>query len=229
MRIISDKERFQRVLLDTKFQERFSFPIEQHVQLLSYEPDEFIFTRGDTLRRLYYMVSGRAKLYLAYRSGKVAIVDFLDSPCYIGELEFFGASHSMAAVQAQSSCLFLTVPMDPCREWLLEDPAFLRHMCEFLSEKVSRRDHAYTRNISFPLKNRLAALILSSSPGGKYREKHTEIAEYLGVSYRQLMNVFAFFVREKVLSREVYGYGIADEAYLKQLAAEAEGSFVRPR
>ena len=38
----------------------------------------------------------------------------------------------------------------------------------------------YTQNQAYPLENRLAAFIQLSADQGVYKEKHTEICEYLG-------------------------------------------------
>ena len=73
------------------------------------------------------------------------------------------------------------------------------------------------RNQSFPLKVRLAEFILKMSVNGYYREPHTEVAEFLGVTYRHLLYVLAQFVEEGILEKTKRGYKVADEEKLIQL------------
>jgi len=78
----------------------------------------------------------------------------------------------------------------------------------------------YTQNQAYPLENRLAAFIQLSADQGVYKEKHTEICEYLGVSYRHLLYVLAQFCEERILEKHKTGYQIIDKNRLAQLAQE---------
>ena len=53
-----------------------------------------------------------------------------------------------------------------------------------------------------------------------YREKHTEVSEFLGVTYRHLLYVLADFVKRGFLKKTEQGYYIQD---LKTLRKIAEG------
>ena len=77
-----------------------------------------------------------------------------------------------------------------------------------MSQKTLRDVQNYSRNQTYPLKTKLAAFILMTSRNGFYRERHTETAAYLGVSYRHLLYVLAEFVSEGVLEKTKSGYHI---------------------
>lgn len=55
---------------------------------------------------------------------------------------------------------------------------------------------------------------------GYYREPHTEVADYLGVTYRHLLYVLAGFVKEGKLQKTESGYRIADSDGLRELIQE---------
>lgn len=80
----------------------------------------------------------------------------------------------------------------------------------------------YTQNLAYPFENRLATFIQLSADQGIYKERHTEISEYLGVSYRHLLYVLAQFCDEKILEKKKNGYYIIDEERLQQLAQEIQ-------
>lgn len=74
----------------------------------------------------------------------------------------------------------------------MNDTKFLRHLCIFLSQKA--------------IGNKL------------YREKHTEAADFLGVTYRHLLYVLADFVRCGYLKKTEQGYSIQDLTALRNIA-----------
>ena len=61
-----------------------------------------------------------------------------------------------------------------------------------------------------------------AAEGDLYRERHTEAAEYLGVSYRHLLYVLAEFRDEGLITKEKDGYRITGRQGLEELAAETE-------
>lgn len=61
-------------------------------------------------------------------------------------------------------------------------------------EKMLQRVDHFTTNQTYELSYRLAELLLvAANHEDVYKEKHTEIAEYLGVSYRHLIYTFKQF------------------------------------
>ncbi|MEG1094997.1 MAG: helix-turn-helix domain-containing protein, partial [Lactococcus sp.] len=101
---------------------------------------------------------------------------------------------------------------------LLSDTKFLRYLCLFLSQKALGNTYNYTKNQSYPLEVRLAKFILMTSQNNLYREKHTEVAEFLGVTYRHLLYVLADFVKRGLLQKTKQGYFIKDMNSLQELS-----------
>ncbi|HFD3066607.1 TPA: transcriptional regulator YeiL, partial [Escherichia coli] len=102
------------------------------------------------------------------------------------------------------------------------DTLFLRKLCVTLSHKNYRNIVSLTQNQSFPLVNRLAAFILLSQEGDLYHEKHTQAAEYLGISYRHLLYVLAQFIHDGLLTKSKKGYLIKNRKQLSGLALEMD-------
>jgi len=72
--------------------------------------------------------------------------------------------------------------------------------------------------MSNPLENRLAAFIILSADDNFYKEKHTEVCEYLGVSYRHLLHVLAQLCKKNIIEKQSQGYIIRDRECLEKLA-----------
>ena len=99
-----------------------------------------------------------------------------------------------------------------CLPQLREDPKFLWFLCNHIARRSARQSTVLTIQQAYPLKNQLAAFLLMASEGDCYRQRHTEAAEYLGVSYRHLLYVLAQFRKEGLIRREGPEYRILDRA-----------------
>lgn len=182
-----------------------------------FEPDEGIMEEGTRPVYLFYLVNGRAKLYLSHDNGRITLINFLTAPCFIGEMELLDDERLANGVQAITVCECYAIRLDECREKLLNDTKFLRYICRFLSRKAIGNTANYSRNQSYPLKNRLAAFMLETAWNGVYREPHGEVAEYLGVTYRHLLYVLADFVKTGLIEKTSAGYRISDIEALREM------------
>ena len=77
-------------------------------------------------------------------------------------------------------------------------------------------------NILYPLENRLASYILASytNEDSNNTENLTQIAEFLGTSYRHLLRVVKEFELEKIIKRDNKKLVILDKDKLEELAGD---------
>ncbi|MEK4230094.1 transcriptional regulator YeiL [Solibacillus sp. FSL H8-0538] len=198
----------------------FSFDITPYIHVCRFEKGEFIFHEHSYPEYIYYMVEGKAKLYVTHKNGKVSLIDFLTSPCFMGEIELLNEENYSKGIQTVTNTICLAISIRECKEKLLSDSVFLRMLCVFLSKKATSITAKYTQNQAYPLENRLASFMLISSDNAIYKEKHTEISEYLGVSYRHLLYVLAEFTEAGIIQKTTKGYLILNEEKLQNLALE---------
>lgn len=189
-------------------QNYFSFDIRPYTSVVRFEPNEAILQEGSKPTYLYYILSGRAKLFLSHKNGSISLINFLSAPCFIGEMELLDQEKSSDGVTAVSACICFSMKISDCKEKMLNDTIFLQYLCRFLSHKAIGNTYNYSKNQSYPLRVRLASFILMTSIDGIYRERHSEAAEFLGVTYRHLLFVLAKFVKEGLLIKTDDGYRI---------------------
>ena len=218
MREIKNEAEINAEIQKSGFMKFFSFPADSFVKLVSFLPHEYIIKEGFLPSHLFFLTSGRAKLYITLANGKIALIDFFRAPCFIGEMELVGHTQDICSVQAIEPCLCLALPIAQCRKMLLSDPVFLREMYLYLGDKNSKNIRSLTKNQTYPLENRLAGFILLSTSTNIYQEKHTHTADYLGVSYRHLLYVIAQFVKKGFLQKENRSYQISNRQALLELA-----------
>lgn len=196
----------------------FGFDIRPFTKVVQFEADELILREGEEPDYLFYLIEGRAKLFLTHDNGRISLVNFLSAPCFIGEMELLDAQRLANGVKAITRCTCFAIQSRRCKKQILQDTKFLRHICVFLGKKAIRNTDNYSRNQSYPLDVRLAAFILDVQNNGYYRERHTEAAEYLGVTYRHLLYVLADFVKRGAVTKTPQGYHIENINMLREIA-----------
>ncbi|POT59690.1 transcriptional regulator YeiL [Citrobacter amalonaticus] len=229
MKEIQNDDLRQQLISNSGYTKCFSVDVAHDTRLFHVAAGDYIVREGNRPAWLFYLVRGRARLDATLPNGRVSLIDFFGAPCFIGEIELVDADHEPRAVQAIEECWCLALPIKQYRPLLLNDATFLRQLCVALSRKNYRNIVSLTQNQSFPLINRLAAFILLTQHGDIYHEKHTQAAEYMGVTYRHLLYVIAQFTREGLLLKQKNGYAIKDKKRLTALALEMdpENSFTR--
>ncbi|KRK48897.1 transcriptional regulator YeiL [Secundilactobacillus kimchicus] len=221
MQTITDNRLKTQLLEKTKFANLFSTDIVPDTELLMFQSGEYIVQNGITPQYLFYLVKGKTKLYDELANGKIALIDFFMAPCFIGEMELFDAGRLPFGVQTINDCYCLALPVKKLKSTLLSDATFLKNICLYLADKNARNIKTASRNQGFTLAQRLAAFILMTNHDNYYQEKHTQVAQYLGVSYRHLLYVIADFVSSGYLTKTEKGYFVALPSALKELGKEA--------
>lgn len=218
MEYIRSQALFEKYLAQYSFEEYFSFDIKPYTALVRFDPDDSILREGDSPSHLYFLLDGRAKLFITHKNGTISLINFLNAPCFIGEMELLDDKTSYNGVTALHTCYCFSINLSACKDLLLNDAKFLRHLCRLMSQKTRSDIHVYSQNQSYPVKCRLASFILMTASNGLYRERHTETAGYLGVTYRHLLYVLAEFVKDGVLEKTQEGYRILKMDELERLA-----------
>ena len=196
----------------------FSTPIHGLIQVHQFERGEFIIKEGLFPEYLYYLIEGKAKIYLTHQNGKVSLINFIQPGTFIGEMELLHETYYSKGIQTATKAICFAIPLRACKDMLLNDATFLKHLCTFLSEKATIMAAKYSQSLAYPLENRLAEFILLSADHDYYKEKHTEVCEYLGTSYRHLLHVFAQFSEAGYIKKAGRGYIIKNKEQLQKLA-----------
>lgn len=218
MIVIREKELLEEYNRKVPLSDYFGFDVSPYTSIVRFDSMENILSEGEKPDSLYYLIGGRAKLFLSHENGRISLINFLDAPCFVGEMELLGAQEAANGVTAITPCTCYQILIYQCRDRLLNDTKFLRFLCLFLSQKAIGNTYHYSKNQSYPLAVRLANFILFTSCNKMYRERHTEAADFLGVTYRHLLYVLADFVKCGYLKKTEQGYYIQDLAALRKIA-----------
>ncbi|WP_099159076.1 transcriptional regulator YeiL [Virgibacillus ndiopensis] len=196
----------------------FSFPAEKYVEVHEYQRDDWIIQEGMRPAFLFYVIEGKAKIYITHQNGKVSLINFINENEYIGEMELLHDVYYTKGIQALTKTVCIAFPIHYYRTQLLEDTKFLIELTKFLSVKATLMAAKYSQSLAFPLENRLADFILQTADNGVYKEKHVVVCDYLGVSYRHLLHVLTQFCDKGYLQKEGRSYRIKQCHFLHELA-----------
>ncbi|UOK46418.1 transcriptional regulator YeiL [Bacillus tropicus] len=220
MKVSKNNEEISHYIQTYNFHTLFSFDILPYAELHSFQKSEKICNEGVDVPYLYYLISGKAKIYMSHKNGKTSLINFIQASSFIGELGLIGVESVTKTVEVIEDCMCLALPLKDCQHLLLQDVIFLQKLCKFIGEKTITRTESYAKNNSYPFENRLAAFILLTEQNNSYTEKHTEASEYLNVSYRHLLYVLNQFCQQNYLKKDGRTYYIQDRNLLEKLADE---------
>jgi CRP/FNR family transcriptional regulator, putaive post-exponential-phase nitrogen-starvation regulator len=196
----------------------FSFRVEEFIEVREYQRDEWIIQEGMRPDFLFYVIEGKAKIYVTHQNGKVSLINFINENDYIGEMELLNDEYYTKGIQALTKTICFALPFLHYRKLLLEDAKFLRELTKFLSGKATNMAAKYTQSLAFPLENRLADFILQTADEGIYKEKHVMVCDYLGISYRHLLHVLSQFCEKNYLQKDGRNFQIKQYQSLYELA-----------
>lgn len=197
--------------MTSPIQELLPVSILDQSKVLTFNNNETIIQENQNLDYLFYILKGRAKIYHNTENGKTILLHFLNQNDWIGELTFLEIEEKTKYVAAIGTVEVLAIPKKIVTSKLLNDPYFLKELSQFIGKKL------LIKNQGYQLKYRLATLIIDLSHHQIYCEKHTTIVDYLGVSYRHLLQIFKEFQEEGYLEKIGHQTYIIDDNKLNKL------------
>ncbi|HCM90202.1 MULTISPECIES: cyclic nucleotide-binding domain-containing protein [Vagococcus] len=176
--------------------------------VFEFKQGEFITRQNEVPAYLYVILSGRAKIMTSQTNGKQLILQFLNEQDLIGDLTIIQAEEETKDVIALGSTVCLGIPMDLVESKLIPNAEFLYFLANYIGKKLLLRVEHFKEQQTQELKIRLIKLLLDITIDDEYHEKHTEIAEYLGVSYRHYMHTLKFLKENDMITKKAACYMI---------------------
>ncbi|WP_249664109.1 cyclic nucleotide-binding domain-containing protein, partial [Lysinibacillus sp. D4B1_S16] len=102
-----------------------------------FDKEEWIFQEGSFPETLYYMIEGKAKLYMTHKNGKVSLMEYLEGPLFMGEIELLNEARYTKGIQTVTKTIYYSITQS-CKEKLLAVVLFLRRLRVFLGEKATK-------------------------------------------------------------------------------------------
>ena len=135
MKVNNNSEEISHYMQTSNFHTLFLLMSYRMLNYIPFRERENICNEGVDVPYLYYLISGKAKIYMSHKNGKVSLINFIQAPSFIGELGLIGVESVTKTVEVMEDCICLALPLKDCQHILLQDAIFLQKLCKFIGEK----------------------------------------------------------------------------------------------
>jgi len=178
--------------------EKDRFPI------VSFFNNDYVLIEGDSLDSMYFLLSGKIKVFKNYENGKTMLVRLFDYFTILGDIEYILEKEIQCTVQAVGEVKFVKVPFSYLDKEYRRDLTFLNNILIQLSSKILLTNDQATLNLMYSLDIRLASYLLSfADPKTSIVDlpKLEDVSNNLGTSYRHLSRTIKKFLEKGAIMK----------------------------
>ncbi|MFZ5969213.1 MAG: Crp/Fnr family transcriptional regulator [Bacillota bacterium] len=226
MKTISDQKLLMHYITKYDLKEFFCDEILQTMSLISLEKGEYVCEIGHQFQYMYFLVSGKLKIYTVQENGKLLLLRFNKPLSIVGDMEFLTDYRAKCNVESLNKSLLISIRFEDLLQYAYDDPKFLRFLIKNLCHKLYTISNATSLNLLYPVENRFASYLLSTLCYDNESllveelktSKLTEIANLLGTSYRHLNRIVSRLVSEHIIRKKDGSIMIEDIEKLRELS-----------
>lgn len=180
--------------------------------------DSNIYKINSSVTHCYFLLSGTVKIYIDHKNGRRSILDLVGSNGWLGELSLFCNESDIKENKVLQDVECIEFDMGELRKICKEDAKVSFYFASYIADKLLARSYRMSENLNYSLDIRLASFVLQHQQKSIYNIPHTDVSEYMNVSYRHVLYVIKKFCELGILTKEKRkGYIISDIEKLKQL------------
>lgn len=206
----------------------FEKDMTMFMELHSFLRGEQIYRTNEKTEYLYFLVKGKFKVLTIPKNGKALLLRFYQPFQILGDVELLCHVDSISSLEVLNEVTCIGIPQQIIRDYCMKDTKFLYFMAQSLAQKLLESSISSSINLIYPLENRLASYILASVQddenyhgiGGIASNKLTDMADFLGTSYRHLNRTLSNFQSKKLIKKERKYIEILDRKKLEELAGD---------
>lgn len=196
----------------------FSPPYLNQLQKVTFQKNDYICTQGQAITELTYILSGKVKIVRSLFNGKEHILETLNQPQILGDVELMTNQPAGSSVIALEEVQAVQLPLNN-KEELLKDPVFLYQIGRNLAMALHKQGITASTNASYSVKERLATHILNSEEENIFQLSPSILASRFGTSYRHVQRVIKQFIDQGIIEKEAFKtYRILERQTLEKLA-----------
>ena len=223
---VHDPRKIERYMKNYPVYQYFTEDVTSDLELHTFRKGEYLCEESKMPDHLYFILEGKVKLSLLHQDGNMTLVQYYEPGDILGELELLGMRQQSQTIEAVGNVTCLALPFDGWKMRMLEDPKFLRNLSRLIAGKMQRSVNKLVGMQSFPLENRLASYFLQKEDEVGYGQwmhvKLTDLAQYLGASYRHLSRVIRDFDDAGWIEKERTKMRVLKRDGLYELARQME-------
>lgn len=170
------------------------------VSIKEYQDGEHLIYANERLNTLFIILEGQVEVSGNTFEGKKIYINQINSPDIIGDIEFLVEKESQFDCIAEGRVKVMQLPFSLIREKLSKSPEFWEFMAKKSSGKLYRSNTHMLNTKNYKGENLIATYLLKHNNEIKYN-KLSDLSEYFGISYRQLLRIIKSLEDREAISR----------------------------
>ncbi len=223
---VNDPRKRERYMEKYPVHRYFTSDVSAELELHTFKKGEHLCEERKTPDHLYFILEGKVKLSLIHQDGNVTLVQYYEPGDILGELELLGMRQQSQTIEAVGAVTCMALSFETCKGIMLEDTKFLQSLCRLIAGKMQRSVSKLVGMQTYPLENRLASYFLQKEDEVGYGQwmyvKLTDLAQYLGASYRHLSRIIKDFDDAGWIEKERTKMRVLKRDGLYELARQME-------
>lgn len=223
MKILLNQDQKQKYIERYEINKILTMDIIDVIELVEYRSEETIIEEAETLNYYYFFVEGRLKIFQRQENGRNLLLQFYNTFETLGDLELMEQMEASCTVVALETSKLLRIDAAVLRHYAMTNPVFLRFIIRSLSSKLEMASRNYSKNLLYPVKNRLAGYLMLHQLQGHtiiLKESFQEVSEFIGTTYRQLHRAFLELENDGIIHKDSKRITIKDQKKLQHLAGQ---------
>lgn len=226
MKTINDANTLKYYIEKYEIQKCFEKDMSPYMSLFHYEKGEDIVVAGEEMKYFFFIVDGKAKIFNTLENGKTVLLRFSQPLSDLGSVEILEKKRfASSCVQSLYGTTVIRILFSDLEKHAINDVIFFKYLVKKLGQKLFTFSNAASMNMTYPFKNRFASYLISITDeidNERIDEirmtKLTELATFLGASYRHLNRVIKEFEDDNIIKRTKKGFLILDYGKLESLS-----------
>lgn len=165
-------------------------------QVREFEPGSAIFTKAESARHMFVVISGRVKIFIDSHSKKSKTFAYLHPGDFFGEMALVDGKTRSASAEAVVVSKLLLISKNDFKQLLLSDPALTYYLLQTVSERLRRANDEIENLLFRNILGRVSKALydLAQDTGKQYRGgtllgdryTHQELADLVGTTREPL-------------------------------------------
>ncbi len=184
-----------------------------------WQKGEYICREGGLMEKLYYILSGRVRIFRNLSNGRTMLYRIYLPGSVIGDIEIFSDRDASCSAQCISTVTTLSLPMEIIRSRPENYSPLLFCLGYGLARKLHENSLSEAINTSYSLESRLAHYYLTFTEPELSAGNLGQLSDWMGCSYRHLTRTLSELKKRGAIEKIPGGYRGRDVNLLKEIAS----------
>lgn len=185
----------------------------------AYKKNRIIYSQGDPAECFYYLVKGKAKVFISSPDGVEKVLTVASNGCILGEAAFFDEMPRVSSAKAMTACEVISVNRREFTKIIKGNPGIAIELLKLQAERIRLLSNEVDSMTFLKADCRIARILLAHVSRDFFvLLTHEEIAGLAGVSRVTVSKILSDFCKKGLILTLYRKIEITDQRMLEKLA-----------